>query len=183
MSLDAFEAIAEAASRHDVKLEFINGQIGVKPVPDGDHGEIIAWLQRICMQQRPDLWLYAEQGLKIETYRSGDARPDASLAPEGTFAGQGEWAANADAVLMAVEVTSWDKDADRRDRVEKPRAYAETGIPVYLLIDRNACTLTLYSTPERGRYSDTHTADFGATVELPGLGIALKTDRLKNYVR
>ncbi|MEV4612108.1 hypothetical protein AB0K43_05820 [Kitasatospora sp. NPDC049258] len=31
----AFEAIATAAAREDVTLEFINGRIGVKPVPEG----------------------------------------------------------------------------------------------------------------------------------------------------
>ncbi|MFF4533072.1 hypothetical protein ACFY1P_27845 [Streptomyces sp. NPDC001407] len=39
--------------------------------------------------------------------------------------------------------------------------------------------MTVFSQPERGRYSDTHIADFGNTVTLPGLGISLATERLK----
>ena len=31
---------------------------------------------------------------------------------------------------MAVEITSYDSDTHKRDRIEKPRAYAEAGIPV-----------------------------------------------------
>lgn len=31
--------------------------------------------------------------------------------------------------IMVVEVTSYDADTGLRDRVEKPRAYAETGTP------------------------------------------------------
>ena len=62
----------------------------------------------------------------IETCREGRARPDGSLVPADAFVGQGEWADPAP-VLMVVEVTSYDSDTDRRDRVEKPRAYAETG--------------------------------------------------------
>lgn len=54
---------------------------------------------------------------------------------------------------------------------------------MYLLVDREQCTVTVFSQPERGRYSDTHIADFGNTVTLPGLGISLATERLKNYVR
>ena len=75
-----------------VTLELINGKLRVKPVPDGDHGEIYMWRMRQCMQQRPDLGLYPEQGLVIDTYRKGRARPDGTLAPIGHFAGQGGWA-------------------------------------------------------------------------------------------
>ncbi|SER50058.1 Putative restriction endonuclease [Streptomyces qinglanensis] len=49
---------------------------------------------------------------------------------------QGEWADPA-GVLMTVEVTSYDSDTDRRDRQEKPAAYAAAGIPVCLLVDRD----------------------------------------------
>ncbi|MDT9692637.1 Uma2 family endonuclease [Streptomyces sp. P9(2023)] len=184
MSLESFEVIAEAAAREDVALEFVNGKIGVKPVPDGDHGEIIRWLQQRCMQHRPDLWLYAEQGLKVEKYRSGDARVDGALAPPDTFAGQGEWAST-EGVLMVVEVTSYDRDTDRRDRVEKPAAYAEAGIPVYLLVDRDRGTVTVHSEPERGVYATVVTRAFGHPVVLPApVGLTLEdTDVLKNYVR
>ncbi|WP_328954612.1 hypothetical protein [Kitasatospora purpeofusca] len=55
LRLDAFEAIAGTAARHDVVLEFVGGELGVRPAPDGDRGQILAWLQRACAQQRPDL--------------------------------------------------------------------------------------------------------------------------------
>ncbi|MFJ7246387.1 Uma2 family endonuclease [Kitasatospora sp. NPDC098652] len=162
--------------------EFINGKLGVKPVPDGDHGLITEWLMRICIQSRPELWLY-DQGLKVETCRGGHARPDGTLAPSGTFGSQGEWA-NADGVLMVVEVTSYDSDTDRRDRVEKPRAYAETGIPVYLLIDRDSAEVVVHSQPDGVRYETVQTLPFGRSVRLPDpVGITLDTEPLKNWVR
>lgn len=182
MDLAAFEVIAEAAAREDVQLEFVSGRIGVKPVPDGDHAQIIAWLQRVCMQQRSDLWLFPEQGLRVETYRKGDARPDGVLAPVDYFAGQGEWA-DSSGVLAVVEVTSYDRDTDRRGRVEKPRAYAETGIPVYVLIDRGADTVTVHSEPHSGRYGSTICLAYGHDVQLPDLGIVLATETLKDYSR
>lgn len=110
MELDQFRVIAIAAEREDVVLEFVNGRIGVKPVPDGDHGEIVMWLLERCMAQRPDLRLYPEQGLQVAHYRNGLAKPDGSLAPRRHFAGQGEWADPA-GVLMVVEVTSYDADS------------------------------------------------------------------------
>ncbi|MFI9782172.1 Uma2 family endonuclease [Kitasatospora sp. NPDC051984] len=183
MLVEEFERIALAAEREGVRMEFIHGRIGVKAVPDGDHDEIIRWVMEQCMQQRPDLWLYPERGLRVETYRKGHAKPDGTLAPKGGFAGQGEWA-DADQVVMVVEVTSYDSGTDRRDREEKPRAYAETGIPVYLLIDRDSCEVLVHSEPEDGQYVSLVRRPLGKTVVLPDpVGISLDTEPLKAWVR
>ncbi|MFK4543973.1 Uma2 family endonuclease [Streptomyces tendae] len=184
MSVDEFETIASAAPE-TVTLEFIDGRIGVKPVTDGDHNSIVSWLAKRCMQTRPELDLYQAQGLRGDAYRRSRARPDAVLAPEAHFAGHGEWA-DPDGALMVVEVTSYDSDTDRRDRHEKPAAYGQAGIPVYLLIDRDACTVTVHSRPDRrvGGYRDIRLTDFGETAILPDpVGIELDTEILKNYVR
>jgi Uma2 family endonuclease len=182
--LEAFEKLA-STTPETVRLEFINGRLGEKRAPDGDHDEIIRWLQMRCMQHRTDPWLYGERGLKVEAYRKGRARPDGVLAPAGHFVGDGEWS-DPDGVLMTVEVTSHDWDTDRRDRVDKPAAYAAVGIPVYLLVDRDACAVIVHTNPDAklGRYRDIHQAPFGEQVALPDpVGITLDTDILKNYVR
>jgi Uma2 family endonuclease len=180
MPVEDFEALARSAPE-TVTLEFINGKLEVKPVPDGDHAEIIMWLQEICMQQRTDLRLYPELGLKAEAYRKGRARTDGALAPRRHFGGQGEWA-DPDGVLMTVEVTSHDADTDRRDRHEKRDGYAAAGIPVYLLVDRDACTVTVYSEPKNGKYPVRVSHPYGAVVEIPApVGITLKTEELKEF--
>ncbi|GAA2249560.1 MULTISPECIES: Uma2 family endonuclease [Kitasatospora] len=183
MSAEAFEDLAATAERNDVRLEFINGRIGVKPVPDGGHDEIVRWLMERCMQQRPDLWLYPERGLIVESYRTGRARPGGTLAPKGSFSGQGEWA-EADRVLMVVEVTSYDRDAGRRDLREKPAAYAQSGIPVHLLVDRERGEIVVHSDPVDGRYH-ARTYFFGGAVAIPDpVGITLDdTEILKEHVR
>ncbi|MFE7841818.1 Uma2 family endonuclease [Streptomyces sp. NPDC057474] len=184
MSVEEFETIASAAPE-TVTLEFINGRIGVKQVTDGDHSTIVSWLTRRCMQSRPDLDVYQAQGLRVDTYRQGRAKPDAVVAPEAHFAGHGEWA-DPRGTLMVVEVTSYDSDTDRRDRHEKPAAYGQSGIPLYLLIDRDSCTVTVHSSPDPlvGGYRDVHTAKFGERVSLPDpVGIELDTEILKTYVR
>ncbi|MGW2365157.1 Uma2 family endonuclease [Streptomyces sp. NPDC001667] len=185
MLVEEFEQIA-STQPETVTLEFIDGRIEEKPVPDGDHEEIIRWLQERCMQQRPDLWLYASgRGLKVEAYRNGRARPDGVLALKAHFAGHGEWS-DPEGVLMAVEVTSYDGDTERRDRKEKPAAYAAAGIPVHLLVDRDAGTVVVYTNPdpERGYYADTHRVPFGEEVTLPDpVNVTLDTGILKNYVR
>jgi Uma2 family endonuclease len=182
MLVEEFEELARAASE-TVRLEFINGKLEVKPVPDGDHNEIVMWLQEQCMQHRPDLRLYGERGLKAESYRKGRVRPDGSLAPRGHFKGHGEWS-DPDGVLMTVEVTSFDLDTDRRDRVEKRDGYAAAGIPVYLLIDRDDDSITVYSEPENGKYRSRTSRPFGTVIKIPDpVGITLETEELKDYAR
>ncbi|MGQ4514698.1 Uma2 family endonuclease [Streptomyces sp. DW26H14] len=184
MTVDEFEELA-AAAPETVRLELVGGRIGQRKTADGDHGAIIMWLVRQCMAHRPDLDLDTMQGLRIERYRTGRARPDGSLAPVAHFAGQGEWA-EPDGVLMTVEVTSYDADTGPRDRVEKPAAYAEAGIPVYLLIDRDSRLTTVHSAPDvlKGVYRHRDVTPFGDRVTLPDpVGFAFETEIFKEYVR
>ncbi|MFE9649473.1 Uma2 family endonuclease [Streptomyces sp. NPDC006365] len=181
MSVEEFEQL-ERHAPETVRLEFISGKVQVKPVPDGNHSEIYMWLLERCMQLRPDLRLYPERGLKTEAYRKGRARADGILVPKGGLKGHGEWS-SADTVLMAVEVTSYDCDTNRRDRVEKPDGYAAAGIPIYLLIDRDDCSVVVFSQPEDGRYRREEKSPFGAAVDLPApVNITLDTEPLKEFV-
>ncbi|MFE0100317.1 Uma2 family endonuclease [Streptomyces sp. NPDC059009] len=185
MSGTQFEEIARHASRtsEGARLEFIHGRLGEKAGVDGNRGAVIAWLTRLFLRSRPELWLDPLQGLVVESNKEGRARPDGSLVPSHAFVGAGEWA-DPTPVLMVVEVTSYDSDTDRRDRVDKPRAYAATGIPVYLLIDRETCEIKVHSQPDGGRYEQVMTLPFGKDVTLPGpVGITLDTEPLKNWVR
>lgn len=185
MTTEEFERLARIAAREaeGLRLEFIGGVLRSKAMPDGDHGRIIVWLSRICIQHRPGFWLHAGQGIKAEQYRQGRAIPDGVLAHEDAFVGQGDWV-DPSQILMAVEVTSWDSDTERRDRIEKPLAYAETGIPVYLLIDRLKCQVVVHSDPDGERYETVRTVPFGKEVTLPDpVGITLQTEPLKDWVR
>ncbi|KUN94098.1 Uma2 family endonuclease [Streptomyces caeruleatus] len=186
MSVEEFERIAAFAARETddaVRLEFINGRIGVKKVADGDHNSAVVWLNKRCLRARPDLDVYQGQGLRVEKYREGRAVPDAVVVPEDYFAGHGQWA-DPSGVLLVLEVTSYVSDTDKRDRQEKPVAYGAAGIPFYLLIDRDACTAKLYSDPERDvGYGNCRTAPFGVPLVVPEpLGIELDTEKLKQYV-
>lgn len=164
-----------------VWLEFINGRVVVKPMADGNRREMIAWLQRVCMQHRPDLWLHAESGLQTERYRKERARADGVLVRVGGLKGQGEWSETGGA-LMAVEITSYDSDTNQRDRVEKPDGYAAAGIPVYLLIDRDDASVVVLNQPENGRYRHEEKLPFGATVKLPDpVNLTLDTEPLKEF--
>lgn len=180
MLVAEFEELARTAP-DTVTLEFLDGKLEVKPVPDGDHNEIVMWLLEQCMQHRPDLRLYPERGLRTEAYRKGRARPDGVLTPRGHFKGHGEWS-DPEGVLMAVEVTSQDPDTNRRDRLEKRDGYACAHIPVYLLIDRDEQTVNVFTRPENGRYRSLVTQPFGDIVDIPDpVGITLETEALKGF--
>ncbi|MEV3872015.1 Uma2 family endonuclease [Streptomyces sp. NPDC049906] len=181
---ECFEALARRAHRNDetLRLEFIDGRIVEKPMADGVHGRIVQWLTERCLDHHPHGWLHSDQGVRLTTCPQGNARPDGLLAPTDTFVGQGEWA-SADGVLMVVEVTSADPKTTDRDRVEKPRAYAETGIPVYLLIDRGTHEVKVHSLPDGVRYESVLTVPFGKTVPLPDpVGFDLDTGPLTGWV-
>ncbi|WP_240434901.1 Uma2 family endonuclease [Streptomyces sp. YIM 130001] len=99
--------------------------------------------------------------------------------------GQGEWA-SADEGLTAVEVTSNDSDTERRDRLDKPRAHAEAGIPVHLLIDRDSCEVRVHSRPQRdrGKYERVENVPCGESRTLPDpVGIDIDTVPLKVWGR
>jgi Uma2 family endonuclease len=180
LDVDEFEELA-AVAPETVRLEYINGKVVVKAMPDGNHGEIFMWLLRQCMQQRPELNLVPERGVKAEAYRKGRARTDGFLAPVGHFKGHGEWS-EADGALMAVEITSHDRDTDQRDRIDKPVGYAAAEIPVYLLIDRDIDMVTVFSEPKDGRYLQSASYPYGAVVVLPDpVNITLDTEHLKDY--
>ncbi|MGW4649311.1 Uma2 family endonuclease [Kitasatospora sp. NPDC004289] len=85
---EEFEEVARVVARaaEGVRLELLDGKLRAKPAPDGDHGRIIQWLMRICLQSRPELRLH-DQGLKVQGHRAGRARPDGALAAADAFAG------------------------------------------------------------------------------------------------
>jgi Uma2 family endonuclease len=82
------------------------------------------------------------------------------------------------ALLVAEVVSPWSR---RRDREVKPRACAQGGVPLYLLIDRfaNPPAVTLFSQPGEGGYGKRQVAAAGEPLRLPKpFGIALDAGRL-----
>ncbi|MEV4501973.1 Uma2 family endonuclease [Streptomyces klenkii] len=67
--------------------------------------------------------------------------------------------------LLVVEVTS-DSGGDT-DRIVKRRRYAEFGAPLYLLVDRQERTCTLFSGPGELGYMKSDGCRFGESLHLP----------------
>ena len=85
------------------------------------------------------------------------------------------WLNPASALVMAVEVVSGkdNSNAARRDRKDKARGYAASGVPLYLLVDQPRRQAILHSEPhyvpsENGaRYSRIVNVTYGEALELP----------------
>lgn len=61
------------------------------------------------------------------------------------------------------------------DRVKKLRGYAMSGIPLYLLVDRQDGTVSLFSQPSGDHYTTRVEVEIGGTIELPA-PLALRLD-------
>ncbi|MFG2559805.1 Uma2 family endonuclease [Streptomyces sp. NPDC048496] len=151
------------------RAELIEGEIVVTPPPDGDHEDYINLvLKQVIRRARTEMDFSGNKGLKL---RSGGGCPKNHAIPDGTFAptdlrlfrGAESWMP-CEGVSMVVEVTSAKPEADRE---AKRRCYARGGIPLYLLIDRETSSVTLFGDPEDADYRRHCAIPFGETLSLP----------------
>lgn len=144
-------------------------EIVVTPPPDGDHEDYIGLIvDQVARRARTRMQFSGNKGLKL---RSGGGCPKNHAIPDGTFAplelrlfrGAESWMAP-EGVALVVEVTSTKPQADRE---AKRRCYARGGIPLYLLIDRDDSSVTLFSDPENDDYRQLLTIPYGKPLPLP----------------
>jgi Uma2 family endonuclease len=102
--------------------------------------------------------------------------PDLAVAPKALAKGGN--ALLPDQTLLVVEITS-ESNAET-DRVVKRKRYAEYGAPLYLLVDRQERSVTLFSEPGHLGYTKADGPHpFGTPVHLPApFGIDLDTSGL-----
>lgn len=63
------------------------------------------------------------------------------------------------------------------------RAYAETGIPVFLVIDRAQASVVVYSDPDGQTYRNVQNHPVGAVVPLPApVSAELDTEPLREWI-
>ncbi|UKY51206.1 Uma2 family endonuclease [Streptomyces inhibens] len=151
------------------RAELIEGEIVVTPPTDGDHEDYLDIMnEQVRAQSATRMQIASGKGLKLpglESQPEDHVIPDATLAPRALriFRGAGPWMPS-DGVTMVVEVTS---TRPRNDREGKRRAYARAAIPLYLLVDRDKSTVTLFSDPKDGDYREAHCLPFGKPLPLP----------------
>ncbi|MFJ7070682.1 Uma2 family endonuclease [Streptomyces sp. NPDC101115] len=166
-TFELFSALAPKGWR----VELIEGEIKVVPPANGEHEEIVSELSGQVRDHDKGLGRYTGIGLHLPD--GSKVIPDLVIAPKGSYSDKQEWHATA-AVRLVAEVTA--ASTAGRDRVQKIRGYARAGIPVYLLIDREAGETVVCSEPVGDDYVHKATHKLGTTVPLPApLGFDLDT--------
>jgi Uma2 family endonuclease len=156
-----------------VRAEIIDGELIVNAMtPPVSHALTISVLRRaidsvddLIELERTTVSLPAteeEYVPDLAYYRFDELDPDVWLNP-------------ASALVMAVEVVSGkdNSNAARRDRKDKARGYAASGVPLYLLVDQPRKQAVLHSEPhyvpdaKGNRYARIVYVAYGEPLELP----------------
>ncbi|WP_253195359.1 Uma2 family endonuclease [Streptomyces sp. JHA26] len=151
------------------RAELIEGEIVVTPPPDGDHEHCISRIvTQVIRRSRVDMDFSGNKGLKLKNadgLLADHVIPDGTFAPERSrlYRGAEPWMP-CDGVSLVLEVTSGKPLADRE---VKRHAYARGGIPLYLLVDRQESSVTLFGDPGHDDYRQHCTVAFGKSLTLP----------------
>ncbi|TPQ18954.1 Uma2 family endonuclease [Streptomyces sporangiiformans] len=151
------------------RAELIEGEIMVKPPPVGAHEHVLSrMVAQVYRRSRTDMQFSGNKGLKL---KSGGVDPENHAIPDATFVTKGLRLFRGAApwmpccgVAMVVEVTA---SHPRVEREAKRRCYARGGIPLYLLIDRDASSVTLFNDPEKDDYRQRCRKPFGKPLTIP----------------
>ncbi|GHH84521.1 hypothetical protein GCM10018793_49090 [Streptomyces sulfonofaciens] len=151
------------------RAELIEGEIVVTPPPDGDHEDCIGLIvDQVTRQSRTRMQFAGTKGLRLP---SAGPCPDVRVVPDATFApydlrlfrGAEAWTPPG-GVALVVEVAS---ARPLRDREDKRRCYARGDIPLYLLVDRQSSSLSLFGEPDGDDYRQQCTMPFGKPLPFP----------------
>ncbi|WP_345740805.1 Uma2 family endonuclease [Stackebrandtia albiflava] len=159
--LDLFHHI-DAHTPPGYRTQLIDQEITVTPPPQGDHEGIVGRIIRAIYRGGAPKHLLVSGNRGLVTPR-GRFIPDVTVADESNFTGTASWADPA-GVELVCEVTSRRADTDRD---VKRLGYAQAGIPLYLLIDRDNDHAVLYSQPDDTDYQAEHTVKFGGELTIP----------------
>lgn len=168
------EEIHEALDVPGWRIEILEGRIVMSPSPIKLHSRIINWLARtldtLCDEKG---WECLTQ-VTLDLVATRDrVEPDLLVYPLDEVT-DGQWLLPVDRAILVVEVVSPSSRHD--DYKTKRRACALNHIPLYLVIDPEASSLTLYSLPGEEGYRQVTPLPAGGRLDLPEpLGFALDT--------
>ncbi|MDH6137644.1 Uma2 family endonuclease [Kitasatospora sp. MAA4] len=176
ITVDLDQALWQVWKSMDVpegfRAEIIEGVIAMSPTGGSRHGKIN---QRVALALHdflrgtgyaPGQDFNVIDGLKvwIPDVLVGPADVDDIEHPDGL-------GLLASGIGLVVETVSPGSDARQRDYVRKHRAYAQAGIPVYVIIDDydDGGAVTVLSGPDRGRgaYASSVRSPYGAEALVP----------------
>ncbi len=173
VTTDLLNKVIEEVLPDTVRAEIIDGELIVNAAtPFNRHAFVISHL-RDAIGQTEGLICFEVSTVALPA-------TDEEFIPDLSYYHYDEldpdvWINPASALVMAVEVVSGkdSSNAARRDRNDKARGYAASGVPLYLLIDQPRKQAVLHSDPhyvadvKGSRYSRIVHVAYGEPLELP----------------
>ncbi|MFI5745526.1 Uma2 family endonuclease [Streptomyces sp. NPDC051644] len=179
--------VSDAAERlfHELpghRVEIIKESIIVTPPADGAHALSLTWLieafHSAGARQAGVRYLQAI-GLWLSSGPDDYAIPDFVVVDadfRDAHVQRNCYAPNVFRLVLEVTPSNWSDDT-----VAKVECYAETGIPVYVVVDRKHDHVLVYTDPGADDYRTCSTYKRGSEVPLPasvGVDVKLSVDRL-----
>jgi Uma2 family endonuclease len=176
------EFVQIAEDRTDEWLELIDGEIVVVSKPDKKHqthtGRIIELfadhIQQIkalgCRIGGTNFYFEVTRELKEQGWAKGeklqsDVCPDASI----NFRDYLDTDRRPPALLVVEVLSDSNRENLERDIITKPEIYAALEIPAYWIVDRRDESVTVYTAPTGGKYSERERFTDGQVLPAPGL--------------
>jgi Uma2 family endonuclease len=159
--------------------------------PGWEHSDIVEALRNRLLERVPSTVLVGENNAFV-VGGGFEHTPDLFLVERKLRSEHRDGhALGVSGVQLFVEVTSRSTRAADLGLLEddapfgpgKPRLYGDTGVPVYMILDRKEHKVIVHSEPRVGGYRETVIKDVGAEVELPDpVGLTLDTEFLKDHL-
>lgn len=169
-------ALKYAARQMDVdgiRVQLIEGQFAIRSVT-ASHERIVTLIRRRLYRKLTNPGLL-DGSPNIDLPGTGNWYiPDVAVFPEA-LADEDSPSLTPNELVLVVEVTSSSNAGT--DRVLKRRHYGRHGAPLYLLVDREERTWTLFSQPTSDGYASHTSGAFGESIALPEpLAVTLSTE-------
>ncbi|MGW2448786.1 Uma2 family endonuclease [Streptomyces sp. NPDC001675] len=169
---EMFERLEKMPVPEGYKVEIVEGTVFMSPQRD-THWEIIADIYEQLRVKYPRKRVKSDVRIDYPGHLNGFAT-DVTVMSEGAARTEdGRW--DCGDVEFVAEVVS--RGTAANDYGPKKAAYAEAGVPVYVIADpyRGECHVLTH--PKDGRYALEVKADFGEELDLTGtpVGLVLKT--------
>ncbi|WP_128382495.1 Uma2 family endonuclease [Streptomyces cavernae] len=179
--------IAEAADRVSSwlpghRVEILMGSMIVTPPADGAHVLSLTWLMgefHDARARQAGVRYGQAIGLWLSSGPDDYAIPDFAVVDADFMDADVRkncYAANIFRLVLEVTSSNWSDD-----RITKAECYALSGIPAYVVVDRNHDEVLVHTEPEGAKYQRITPYKRGATFPLPscvGVALELSVDRL-----
>lgn len=171
--MDALKYAARQMEADGIRVQLIEGHFAIRSASVG-HERIVSLIRRRLYGRLSELGLL-DGSPNVDLPGTGNWYiPDLAVFPEA-LADEDSPSLTPDELVLVMEVTSSSNAGT--DRVLKRRHYGRHGAPLYLLVDRENRTWTLFSQPSSDGYGVHLGGAFGESVPLPDpLAVALSTD-------